>query len=613
MTLAIKINANDGVKRNVMTGGETEVDFDFPIFDATHIQIYETNAAGVISLLVKDVDYTVPAGSVNQQAGGTVDLVPGVYPSGATATHVFTAYQAAPEARITDFNQAGDYLADTLNQELDLLAQQNQQIRRDLNRALLAPVDTTISSFSLPAPVDGAVLQWDGVAGAVTNGPSGSEISAAAGNATAAAASAAAAATSETNAGTSATNAAASEAAAASSAAEGLYNDVVSKVFADSPIVPILSEEGTLFRCDTSGGSIVINLSALSSYAEDMKFAFVKTTGDANTITINRGGTDTIDAGTSVVIADQFVVNVLVGDSATGSWVKVVHSASVSDGSITNAKLDDMAQATIKGRASGAGTGVPVDLTAAQVREILGSGLPTGYKYGGILSNGTDADHDIDVAAGAFRDSADAENITLSAITKQLDATWAAGDDAGGRSSSVSLAVDTWFHVFAIIVGGSADVGFDTSITAANLVTDHSATAYRYLGSVLTDGSSNIIAFEQNGNRFDWVSPTLDVSASDSATASTRTVKVPTGLIVEAHISVNASGGGDLYVSSLAQADLAPSGTAAPLSSTSDNLANRGVNPQAIVTNTSGQLRTRSTGSQTVRIVTNGWAIREWL
>jgi hypothetical protein len=39
---------------------------------------------------------------------------------------------------------------------------------------------------------------------------------------------------------------------------------------------------------------------------------------------------------------------------------------------ITNALLPDMAQATIKGRASGAGTGDPTDLSAAQVFAILG-------------------------------------------------------------------------------------------------------------------------------------------------------------------------------------------------------------------------------------------------
>lgn len=40
-------------------------------------------------------------------------------------------------------------------------------------------------------------------------------------------------------------------------------------------------------------------------------------------------------------------------------------------GSIANAKLANMAEATIKGRASGAGTGVPTDLTASQARAII--------------------------------------------------------------------------------------------------------------------------------------------------------------------------------------------------------------------------------------------------
>lgn len=169
MTTAIKINANDGKTRNVMSGGETEVDFDFPIFDATHLAVYETDTNGDITLLVKDTDYTVPAGSVNQQAGGTIDLDATQYPSGATASHVFTVYQDAPNSRTTDFNQAGDFFADTLNQELDLIAQQLQQLTRDLNRAPLAPVDTTLTALTLPEPSDGFALVWDGVVGAIRN------------------------------------------------------------------------------------------------------------------------------------------------------------------------------------------------------------------------------------------------------------------------------------------------------------------------------------------------------------------------------------------------------------------------------------------------------------
>lgn len=62
-------------------------------------------------------------------------------------------------------------------------------------------------------------------------------------------------------------------------------------------------------------------------------------------------------------------------DEATAAQVK----GNVVDDSITNAKLANMAQATIKGRASGAGTGDPTDLTAAQVGAILGFGVGSGY------------------------------------------------------------------------------------------------------------------------------------------------------------------------------------------------------------------------------------------
>lgn len=155
------------------------------------------------------------------------------------------------------------------------------------------------------------------------------------------------ASTSEANSAISEVNALASEVAAlasanaaASSAAEGLYRDVISKVFADSPLTPLLSEEGTLlFRIDTSGGNVVVNLSDLATYAEDMKYAFVKVTADTNTITINRGGTDTIDGGTSTIINKQYEVNVLIGDSATGTWIKAVQTTDIPDGSLTFAKL----------------------------------------------------------------------------------------------------------------------------------------------------------------------------------------------------------------------------------------------------------------------------------
>lgn len=49
-------------------------------------------------------------------------------------------------------------------------------------------------------------------------------------------------------------------------------------------------------------------------------------------------------------------------------------TTTVADDSVTNAKLANMAQATIKGRQAAAGTGDPEDLTAAQARTAIGLG-----------------------------------------------------------------------------------------------------------------------------------------------------------------------------------------------------------------------------------------------
>jgi hypothetical protein len=75
----------------------------------------------------------------------------------------------------------------------------------------------------------------------------------------------------------------------------------------------------------------------------------------------------TVSANSNVSANTAKVTNATHTGDVTGSGALTIGTAIV-----TNAKLANMAQATIKGRASGAGTGVPVDLTAAQVNAILG-------------------------------------------------------------------------------------------------------------------------------------------------------------------------------------------------------------------------------------------------
>jgi hypothetical protein len=69
---------------------------------------------------------------------------------------------------------------------------------------------------------------------------------------------------------------------------------------------------------------------------------------------------------TTIKVVDGAITDVKIANDAI-TTVKVQNS------NITNAKLADMPQATVKGRPAAAGTGTSVDLTAAELRTIIGN------------------------------------------------------------------------------------------------------------------------------------------------------------------------------------------------------------------------------------------------
>lgn len=232
------------------------------------------------------------------------------------------------------------------------------------------------------------------------------------------------------------------------------------------------------------------------------------------------------------------------------------------------------------------------------------------------ISNGTDATNDIDIAVGKCRDDADTANLVVaSAIGKQIDVTWAAGGTpgtpTGGLSSTLTLTDDTWYHVILGLVSGSIEAGFDTSITGANLVTDHSFTNTRRIGSVRRGTATNL-AFVQFGDEFRWVDPPLDVNTTaQGTTAIDRTLTVPTGIVVlcRFNLSFSAPVTADmLLVSSKHATDAAPSISVAPLTTCTMRAGAGPAEQMELLTNTSAQIRTRaSAASSTVRIATLGW------
>lgn len=268
------------------------------------------------------------------------------------------------------------------------------------------------------------------------------------------------------------------------------------------------------------------------------------------------------------------------------------------------------------------------DASASAAKKVLLQNLPgvlpRGYIDGCILSNGTDATNDINISAGVCRDSTNAVNITVAAMAgKQLDANWAPGAAAGMRNSAAGIA-DTTYHIYAVAkADGTQDIYAHTSTTVATVIAALQAESggadYLYARHIMSivRVSSAIRGFVQRqGNKVHWKTPILDVDDDNPGTSAvSRTLSVPTGIVVEAmiNVTVDSSSTGQiaLYLSSLDCDDMAASFTVAPLTTLTVTVSNdNGVGPLNIFTNTSGQIRSRLGASSTsdyLRIATIGF------
>ncbi len=159
----ILINEDDRRAQFTATGGEGSITYDFPIFASSELLVELQSVAGAAkTTLVEVTDYTV--NNVGEEDGGTITLV-----VAATLNEVYTLTGALPESRTTDFQQAGQFRASTVNREFDRMAIMIQQLRRDMDRAArMASEDTgTEASMILPllAARLGKLVGWDETTG----------------------------------------------------------------------------------------------------------------------------------------------------------------------------------------------------------------------------------------------------------------------------------------------------------------------------------------------------------------------------------------------------------------------------------------------------------------
>lgn len=164
-------------------------------------------------------------------------------------------------------------------------------------------------------------------------------------------------------------------------------------------------------------------------------------------------------------------------------------------------------------------------------------GLFRGSLIDGLVTsnNVTDSEHDIDIASGVATLS-DGTNWVVaslsSAITKQIDAAWVVGTNQGGMDTG-SVTVSSWYHVWLIMRSdtGVVDVLFSLSATAPTMPTSYDFK--RRIGSVRTNGTSNIFAYVQTGDTYQWNTWEADHDADPGTAEILITTLVPSGFKIQ--------------------------------------------------------------------------------
>jgi hypothetical protein len=142
------VPANDRRIQYTATSGQTVFAYDFKITDQTEIEVKQTLASdGSTSTLTLTTEYTVSG--VDDAGGGNITLV-----TGAATGDIITITGNTALTRSTDFNQAGDFLASELNDQLDRQLFIIQENNTTTSRAVLLKDEDTASSVEIPITDD---------------------------------------------------------------------------------------------------------------------------------------------------------------------------------------------------------------------------------------------------------------------------------------------------------------------------------------------------------------------------------------------------------------------------------------------------------------------------
>jgi hypothetical protein len=228
----------------------------------------------------------------------------------------------------------------------------------------------------------------------------------------------------------------------------------------------------------------------------------------------------------------QFSSSIVTNEAGALSWQRHGASSFVS-GIMAKANAYDYAKAimTFGSGVSLSNSTSPPTLTATVNPTFLPNFI------GGLTLSTAGSSATMSISAGSAADSTNTTLMKLSSAISKTTSSWAVGTGNGGLDTG-AIATSTWYHFYEIerVDTGVVDVVFSTNATTPTLPANY--TLYRRIGSGKTNGSSQWTAFQQSGNKFEWLTQVVDVAGATPASnnQNTVTLTVPTGVAVEAMI-----------------------------------------------------------------------------
>ena len=580
MTIASEANRSGPYACN---GATTGFPYAFKIFDEAHVRVILTDAGGAETTLALGTDYVVTG--VGADGGGAVQTAV-AHPTGCLVTLILNV----PFTQGTDLENQGAYFAETIERALDEGVQRDLQLAEEVGRA-----------FKLRASADlvaaGSVFVSDGVGGA-TGGPSAADITAARDIAVASEGAAIlAAATAGEKAG--AAVAAADRAETVAASVEGVVSYAVVQQLTAEEKTRALENLG-LDRALTPFGFTAAE--GQSAFALGMSPAPNACIVSQNGAWLT-GGVDYAIAGSTLTLATAADA----GDRIAGV---AIAPFTVANAMLSAANLADLANVAV----ARGNLGITPQTMAAWAGGARGHIFGLTVSYVGTTN--------FAAAPGeAASEGGTRSAIILSAPMNKGLGTWSPG--SGGGSLDVgAIAVNTWYHVHLISSadGNTVDVLLSLSATAPTMPAGY--TARRRIGSLRTNGASQITPFVQLGDDFFLNAPVNDVVANPIPTTATLyPLSVPSGVRVTAHITAQqlapVSNLIGVLLSSPDTADVTPGASSSPPTgpyNVGAQLYSTGSIPGEMTslrvrTDASGRIRVRAsaTNSNPLYVYTYGW------